>query len=95
MIWAVIHILDMQLLKTIQASTPQFSLGATLMGAGMLSNVLLRAVVDMIILSLYLGLPFFFMSMLAWAGERNAAAGNQATTQMGSGAKDAGSKGTG
>ena len=81
-IWAVVHLLDMRLLQAMQVNSVA---GATVGFA--------RVIVDMVILSLYLGLPFFFMSMLSWAGERTASVSNDTSGKMGAGAGDAGSKG--
>jgi|GEM_PF-6736180 len=65
--------------------------------AGVISGMFgpMRVIVDMVILSLYLGLPFFFMSMLGWAGERQVSTANDASGKMGSGAKDVGGAGGG
>lgn len=86
-IWAVVHILDMQLLTTIDNNGKY--------GVGSLDFAFIEVVIDMVILSLYLGLPFFFMSMLAWAGEKGASASNNASDGMGKGAGSAGSAGAG
>ena len=65
--------------------------------AGVISGMFgpMRVIVDMVILSLYLGLPFFFMSMMSWAGERQVDSANTTSNSMGSGAKDVGGAGGG
>lgn len=85
-IWAVIDLLDNKLTQAIQSAS-----GASIFT---LSNAMLEVIIDLLILSLYMGLPFFFLQMLGWAGERGASAGNQAANdQVGSG-KSAGNKGS-
>lgn len=54
-----------------------------------------RIIVDLIILTLYIGLPTFFLTMLAWGGEGRAQAANASTTQQGGQGAAAGGKGAG
>ena len=84
-IWAVVDLLDNKLAQSIKAAS----------GVGFFtqSNVMLEVILDVLILALYMGLPYFFLTMLGWAGERGAAAANsQASAGEGAG-RQAGSKG--
>ncbi|MDX1750883.1 MAG: conjugal transfer protein TraG N-terminal domain-containing protein [Methylophaga sp.] len=85
-IWAVVNILDNQLIILLSRQGNLWDVASGVVGP-------MRIIVDFVILALYLGLPYFFMSMLGWAGERGASTAGSTSNEMGGGAKQAGNKG--
>lgn len=86
-IWAVVDLLDNKLATAIREASGHTGLGA-LTG----QSIMLGVIVDLIILSLYMALPFYFLSILGWGGERGASAATSASGNIGSGANRAGDK---
>jgi hypothetical protein len=89
-IWAVISLLDNKLLAALSSNRGGVNGWTDFINAQMGFT---RIIIDLIILSLYIGLPMFFLSMLAWGGERSASAASESSKGMSSGAKDAGDAG--
>lgn len=89
-IWAVIEFLDNSLQKVILEASGKDGLSGFLDH----QNWMLDSIVDIMVLALYLGLPFYFLSMLGWGGERGASAPTATATGVSSGAQSAGSQGT-
>lgn len=88
-IWAVIDLLDNKLGQTLS----QASGNKGVWGFFSASNQLMYSIVDITILALYMGLPFYFLTILGWGGERGAAAPTQSTTGVANEAKSGGSVG--
>jgi len=87
-IWAVISLLDNNLSEAIKS---YYGIsGITVIGE---TSTFITVIVDLLILSLYIGLPMFFLSMLSWGGEKGAAQANGATGSVSGGAKTAGDAG--
>lgn len=84
-IWAVIDLLDNKLGQAIHTASG--------VGTFTQSNVMLVVILDVLILALYMGLPYFFLQMLGWAGERGASAVNSQAGTAEGGGRQAGSKG--
>lgn len=84
-IWAVVDLLDNKLAQAIKSSS-----GADFFSQ---SNFMLQSILDVLILALYMGLPYFFLQMLGWAGERGASAVNSQAGTAEGGGRQAGSKG--
>lgn len=87
-IWAVVSLLDNQLMKVIREASGNTGLLA-------LTNdmILYKTLVDIAILSLYIGLPIFFMSMLSWSGEDKASQTNSTSSDLSGAGKQAGDTG--
>ena len=88
-IWAVVSLLDNQLMKVIREAS-----GNT--GLLSLTNdmILLKTLVDIAIVSLYVGLPFYFMSMLSWSGENQISQTNESSSNLSGAGKQAGQAGS-
>lgn len=84
-IWAVVDLLDNKLAQSIKAASG--------VGTFTQSNIMLGVILDVLILALYMGLPYFFLQMLGWAGERGASAVNSQAGTAEGGGRQAGSKG--
>lgn len=82
-IWAVVAILDNKL---------YIALGAQMSFFGPFADSFMIVITDLIILSLYMGLPIYFLSMLAWSGERGAGQATSSAGSLGSRSEQAGSK---
>ena len=87
-IWAVVDLLDNKLAQALRAASGH---------SGIYSftgqSLLLGAIIDILILSLYIGLPYYFLSMLGWSGERGAGAATSASNQASQDARGSGNKG--
>jgi hypothetical protein len=57
-------------------------------------NWMLDSIIDLLVLALYMALPYYFLSILGWGGERGASAASSASTAAGNEAKGAGNQGT-
>lgn len=89
-IWAVIDLLDNKLAQTLSKAG-----GLTGMsGFFGWENQMMNAILDILILTLYMGLPFYFLSILGWGGERGASAPTQTSGTVVSEGKSAGQQGT-
>lgn len=89
-IWAVVSLLDNKLLAALSSNRGGVNGWTDFINAQMGFT---RIIIDLIILSLYIGLPMFFMTMLGWGGEKGASATNQQTQNQGGSAKQAGETG--
>jgi hypothetical protein len=87
-IWAVVDLLDNKLGAAIRQAA-----GHTGISQYTGQSIMLGIILDLLILSLYLGLPFYFLSILGWGGERGASAATSASGNLSSGANKAGEKG--
>lgn len=85
-IWAVVDLLDNKLAQAIKSSSG--------VGTFTQSNFMLQSILDVLILALYMGLPYFFLQMLGWAGERGASAATTQSSSAENAGKSAGSKGS-
>lgn len=89
-IWAVTDILDNNLQQVISDAS-----GVNVfMEKISHQHVMLDSIVDMLILALYMGLPFYFMTILGWGGERGASAPTQAGGSIAQEGKSAGKQGS-
>lgn len=90
-IWAVISLLDNKLLAALSSNRGGVNGWTDFINAQMGFT---RIIIDLIILSLYIGLPVFFMTMLGWGGEKGATAASQPSGSMASKGEEAGSQGS-
>lgn len=88
-IWAVIDVLDNQLAKVLTTATDKSALGAFFS----FENQTMHAIIDMLILALYMGLPFYFLSILGWSGEKGASAATTTSGAANQEGRSAGAKG--
>lgn len=88
-IWAVIDLLDNKLGQVLSEASGNTGIS----GFFDHQNQLMYSLVDLLILGLYMGLPFYFLSILGWSGERGASAASQASSSAGNEGRSAGSKG--
>ena len=89
MIWAVIDLLDSKLAGAIR-DLSGFD------GAGLFTpnNLFLTTIIDLMILTMYIGIPTYFLSMLAWAGQGEASVGaGEQSQSMSKGHQSAGDRG--
>lgn len=89
-IWAVIDVLDNQLSKVLSSATDKSAISAFFS----FENQTMHAVIDLLILALYMGLPYYFLTILGWSGERGATAASATSNDMTAEGKSAGSKGS-
>lgn len=57
-------------------------------------NWMLGSIIDLLVSALYMTLPFYFLSILGWGGERQASAPAAGSTAAGNEGKSAGNQGT-
>ena len=89
-IWAVTDFLDSNLQQVILGARDSNFIREMLSH----QNWMLDSIIDLLVLSLYMALPFFFLSILGWGGERGASAASSASTAAGNEGKAAGNQGT-
>lgn len=89
-IWAVVDLLDNKMAQVIATASGKTGLKGFFDG----QSQMMQAVLDMVILGLYMGLPFYFLSILGWGGERGAGAATQQGGNLEGQASSAGSKGS-
>jgi len=89
-IWAVVSLLDNKMLDALTVSRDGLNFWTDMINAQLGFT---RIIVDLLILSLYIGLPTYFLMMLAWGGERGASQSNSAATGMSSKGDEAGKTG--
>jgi len=89
-IWAVTDLLDANLQKVIIDAKDSNWLMERLSH----ENWMLESIIVILILSLYMALPYYFLSILGWSGERGASAPTGAATSANSEGKAAGNQGS-
>tara|TARA_R100001230_G_C5592173_1_gene108109 strand:- start:51 stop:731 length:681 start_codon:yes stop_codon:yes gene_type:complete len=89
-IWAVTDFLDSNLQQVILGARDSNFIHEMLSH----QNWMLDSIIDLLVLALYMALPYYFLSILGWGGERGASAASSASTAAGNEAKGAGNQGT-